>query len=162
MIGGRINDIISTDTWIMSYESGSLTLMEGPPLLHARERHACGMIKNELYNIIVTVGGTYYGRSIKSSEILNLDSNIKSWTQGPNLPFNARVIDAKLVQHKTFSLLLIGGIFTSMDNYFEHKILEFDVRKFAWTTVYSQKRNTRLATYAVEIPDNLVKCVNNN
>ena len=82
-IGGMAGAIAVDSTHIFCFDDQ--TWSQGPPLMHGRYMHSCGILKDGNDYIIVTAGGIgSTGYSLASVELYNLLGGV-AWYAGPDL-----------------------------------------------------------------------------
>jgi hypothetical protein len=159
VIGGRQNDVISSNTYFFNTEHGMW--IAGPQLKAERGWHSCGRIirnsQSQDFSIIVA-GGWYQSSSsilfLSSVEILDIGAN--EWRAGPDLPF--RIHAAQMVEDPDGGVVLVGG---SADSTWYHDTLYqlphagADAR---WIRMEQKLKFGRESHVAFLVPDDVVDC----
>ncbi len=148
--------------WFYNFESPEQGWVPGPDLNQRRAGHVAGVIKDsedENKTFVITAGGNYDGRGLKSTEILEVGSSADSemkWIKGPDLPF--RICTASsVVTPDDKSFLSVGG-WNSDEQKTEDSIYKLQCHnlKWEWKKMDQKLKVARYAHIAAFVPDSVL------
>jgi len=114
--GGIQRGSSSANTWYVDLTTTKVS--QGPTMKKGRRYHGCAIFQHGTKSFGIVAGGSY-GGILDSTEIINLDQESPTWTEGPKLP--RALVDLTLVG-TTKGTYAMGG----SNGFYRNEVLQLD------------------------------------
>jgi len=104
MVAGGYQDVSSSSTWFVDLTTTRVT--PGPTMKTGRSYHGCSIFHHENKSFGIVAGGTIGGGYLDSTEMIELDQESPTWTEGPKLP---RVLSGLTLVQTSQGTYAMGG-----------------------------------------------------
>merc|ERR1712062_310343 len=100
--GGFQDRHYSANTWYVDLTTTKVT--PGPTMKTGRRYHGCSIFQHGTKSFGIVAGGYKSGDYLDSSEMIELDQESPSWTEGPKLPRKLRFLTLVQTSQGTYAM----------------------------------------------------------